>query len=596
MRPAFNLFALVILCLSSLPLLAQETPTDDPFADYSYLWEKTDKKKKKKKEKPSKEAEPLSTEAAQPVLFNEQQAAPADTVPTQAADTLQLPRQSIDSTNLVQPFSPPADTLKPVDLPTPADTATYPVEPAPVIDEQPEEEAEDKKEPKEKKERRDIAPVPEDFRAGMPEQDSKGSFTGGFTYTQIGGEHFAGLVLSPEFKIWKIGLGLNVPVLYGLESQKIRTEIFEGGVGAARLVRYIRLGSQKRDPYYVRIGELTNTMIGFGGLVNNYTNTTSYEKRKMGLHYDFNILGLAGLEGMYSDFDPASLNLLAVRPYVRPLAWTIIPVARTLEIGATVIKDRDQTQQPVSDSTFRVNQFTAEGIGAFGIDAGINLLRVPFIQIDAFFNYSKLDVATEALTDSLTVIYTAEGNPQEFTNGSGISGGVNFRFNFIANTLSTDIRIERLSYTNHYLPQFFDATYELNKDARLLALGSAPKMSGIYGSLTGHILDKVQLGGSLLLPDEISDESPAVLRLNADLERLGDKVSLHGSYVKSNLANLADAFELDDNSLAKVRFIYHMNKFLALGVDYYWAFAPTADGSYKATSYISPYFGVSIKF
>ncbi|CAN0169219.1 unnamed protein product, partial [Chrysoparadoxa australica] len=117
-----------------------------------------------------------------------------------------------------------------------------------------------------------------------------------------------------------------------------------------------------------------------------------------------------------------------------------------------------------------------------------------------------------------------------------------------------------------------------------------------YGSLQGHILPKVQLGGSLMIPDEISEEAPAVVRLNADLERLADKVSLHASYIKGNLATLKDAFIFDENSLAKIRFIYHMNKFLAVGMDYYWAFAPADDGSYKATRYISPYFGLSIAF
>lgn len=573
-----NLMVLVAVLGFALPLAAQET-TEDPFADYSYLWEDTKKKKKKKSKKDTQAVAPVDT-----VTLPVEQ--PADTVSLPSADSLAAPVQPYDT--LIPAPSYPADTL------TEADSLALPAEEK--FDEAvtPEEgEVKDITNPREK---REIAAVPEDFRAGPPEGEPGGAFTGGVTYTTIGDEAFVGLVLSPEFKIWKIGLGLNVPVLYGLESQRIRTEIFEGGVGVARLVRYIRYGSQKRDPVYVRVGELNNTMIGFGGLINNYTNTTSYEKRKLGLHYDLNLKGLVGLEGMYSDFDPASLNLLAIRPYVRPMAWTSIPIVRTFEIGATIIKDKDQTQRPISDSTFVVNELTREGVGAFGIDAGINLLRVPFIQIDGFFSYSKLDVATSALTDSVTAIYAAQGETKAFSNGSGVSGGVNFRFNFVADLLSTDVRIERLTYTANYLPQFFDTSYELNKDARLLSLANADKMSGIYGSLTGHILQKVQLGGSLLLPDDISETAPAVVRVNADLERLGDKVSLHGSYVKGNLTTLSDAFKLDENSLAKVRFIYHLNKFLAAGVDYYWAFAPTADGSYKATSYVSPYFGVSIKF
>ncbi|WOK06753.1 hypothetical protein RT717_27160 [Imperialibacter roseus] len=568
----YYLLAASFFVFVAAPLVAQEQEAEDPFADYSYLWENTKKKKKKKDKKAGKVDQP---QAIVDTLVAE---------PASLADTLTLPTQPLDSITPVTTYQ--ADTIPATD------SLQAPVEKQ-IFDSEPEEKI---KEPKEEREKRDIAPVPEDFRAGPPDSESGGSFTGGVTYTKIGDENFVGLVLAPEFKIWKIGLGLNVPVLYGLESQAIRTEIFKGGVGAARLIRYIRYGSQKRDPVYVRVGELNNTMIGFGGLINNYTNTTSYEKRKLGLHYDLNFKGLFGLEGMYSDFDPASLNLLAVRPYVRPMAWTIIPIVRTLEIGATVIKDKDQTKRPTSDSTFVVNQFTAEGVGAFGLDAGINLLRIPFIQIDAFFNYSKLNAGTTALADSIATIYAAQGDTKEFTDGHGISGGINFRFNFIADLLSTDMRIERLTYTDNYLPQFFDASYELNKDARLLSLANAGKMSGIYGSLTGHILQKVQLGGSILLPDDVSETAPAVVRLNADVDRLGDKVSIHGSYVKGNLSTLKDAFKLDERSLAKVRFIYHLNRFLAAGVDYYWAFAPTADGSYKATQYISPYFGVSIKF
>jgi len=408
------------------------------------------------------------------------------------------------------------------------------------------------------------------------------------------------LVLNPEFSIGKVGVGLNVPVLYGLDDQSIRTEIFKDGVGAARLITYIRYGVQKADPVYVKVGQLNNTMVGFGGLINNYTNSTSFEKRKVGLHYDLNVKGLAGIDGVYSDFSPGSFNLFAIRPYVRPMAWTPIPIVRTFEFGATIVRDKDQSKIVTSDSTSTSYLFTRNGIGAFGLDMGVTLLRVPFIQIDLFATYSKLNVTSEALTDSLESNYATTNEPSimsdGFENGSGASVGINFRFHFIADILSTDVRIERLNYSDHYLPQFFDATYEINKDARIYALGGAEKMSGFYGSLTGHILKKVQLGGSLMIPDDVTEATPATVRVNADLDRLADKFSFHGSYIKGNLTDLGDTFKFDERSLAKLRVIYHLNKFLAAGFDYYWAFTPTADGGYKPTKYVSPYFGVSVQF
>ncbi|MEL7147651.1 MAG: hypothetical protein AAFO69_14845, partial [Bacteroidota bacterium] len=493
-----------------------------------------------------------------------------------------------------QPQTEPADTLKAPDVVI--DSAARDKEPLPEVKRKKE-----KKEKKERKEREsDDGKNIQDFRAGLAAAETASTLRGGFSYTTIDGQSFVGLTLNPELNLGKVGLGLNVPLLYSLEEQSLRTDIFEDGIGVGRLITYIRYGTQKKDPLYVRVGELNNTMIGFGGLVNNYTNSISYEKRKVGLHFDANYKGLAGVEGMYNDFDASSLNLLVLRPYVRPLAKTGIPIIRTFELGATFISDSDQTSRPASDSTFAKNTFTEPGIGAFGIDAGLTLLRIPFIQIDLFANYGRLNVESAVLTDSLNSIFNATGEPgtliDGFENGSGFSVGFNFRMHFILDVFSTDVRLERLSYTEHYLPQFFNTSYEINKDARILALASAGRQSGFYGSLTGHVLNKVRLGGSLLIPDDISEKSPALVQVNADVERLADKFSLHGSYFKGGLSDLSDAFKLDERSIAKVRFVYHLNKYLAAGLDYYWAFARTANGSFTTTRYVSPYFGLNIEF
>lgn len=551
-------FLLIIFLVSLFQVQAQEPPTSDPYSDYSHLWEEKDKKKKKKKKKK-----------------------PAKTISIDSTALTPLDSTLFDSLNQMQTVL--LDTLKPDSV-----TSEIP-EQTPVVSEQPEELPAVVEEPKKERTKKERQPI-DDFRAPMSTQGG-GSFTGGFTYTTIGQEEFVGLVLSPEFSIGKVGVGLNVPVLYGLDSKAVRTEIFKDGVGPARLITYIRYGVQKKDPVYVKVGQLQGTMIGFGGLVNNYSNSTSFEKRKIGMHFDANVKGFAGIEGMYSDFDPSSQNLLVIRPYVRPLSFTEIPVAKTLELGATFISDKDQTSIATSDSTSTTYAFTKDGVNAFGLDMGMTVLSVPFIQIDLFANYSKLTISNDSLKQVATTVLA----DNSFKTGSGSSIGMNFRFHFIADVLSTDIRIERLWYNDHYVPQFFDATYELGKDTRILSLIGSEKQQGIYGSLTGHILQKVRLGGSLLIPDNISEASPAVVQVNADMERLADKFSLHGSYIKGNLTDLGDAFKFDERSLAQMRFIYHLNKFLATGVDYYWAFTPTGDGSYQSTKYVMPYFGVSIK-
>jgi len=580
------------------------------YDEYSYLWEdpkakaKAEKKRLKEEKKKQKLLEKQRKKGVVKTDTAKVKVTPADSTTNKGPTIKNVPVDSVTNpgkgTSTIIPLDTipkpiPQDTLKTPDIPV--DTLTSPEEVlSPFEQELAKEEKEREKKDSNEANPRDI----QDFRAGLSASKTSSTIRGGFTFTQIDDQNFVGLTLNPEFNLGKVGVGLNIPVLYGLDDRSFRTDIFKDGIGIGRLITYLRYGTQKSEPVYFKVGELTNTMIGFGGLINNYSNSISFEKRKVGLHYDFNVKGVAGIEGMYSDFDASSLNLFVMRPYVRPLARTSIPIVRTFEIGATFLKDKDQTKRPVSDSTFVTNTFTEPGIGAFGIDAGLTLLRVPFIQIDLFMNYSKLNVTSEVLSDSLDTILANTGGPEQlsdgFKNGSGFSVGFNFRMHFILDVFSTDVRIERLSYSEHYLPQFFDTSYELNKDGKILSLANAQKQGGIYGSLTGHILQKVRLGGSLLIPDDISEESPATVRLNADLDRLADKISLHASYFKGELTNLSDAFQLDERSLAKVRFVYHVNKFLAAGVDYYWAFARVADGSFQATKYVSPYFGVNIEF
>ena len=575
MRSLLTLLILGLIYLySPTVLLGQE---NDPYSDYSYLWEDLDKKKKKKnRKKQSQQIPEPSPEFASPP----EEAILSDPPPvanTGLADSISQVTTASDS------LSQETDPVPEFEEPSITDQLLNDFE-----------EGSDVVKP----EKNNAAPI-NDFRAGLPGQAPQSSINAGLTFTNIAGQNYVGLTLSPEFSFGKVGVGLNVPLLYGLDDNELRTEVFKDGVGPLRVIRYVRYGSQKRDPVYLKMGELDNVMIGFGNLVNNYTNTTSYEKRKVGLHYDVNYKGLGGIEGMYSDFDPQSLNLFVMRPYIRPLATSGIPVARTLEIGATFLKDKDQTNIPTSDSTSTSYIFTEPGIGAFAIDAGITVLQVPFIQIDLFGGYSRLNTSSQPLDDAVTALGTLPGASDTvtdgFQNGSGINVGVNFRFNFIADILATDLRIERLSYQDHFIPQFFDATYELNKDGRILSLATAERQGGIYGSLTGHILQKVKLGGSLMIPDDISVSSPALVRLHADVERLFDKFSLHGSYVKGGLDDLGDAFKLDERSLAKVRFVYYMNSFLTTGIDYYWAFALDENGAYRATKFVSPFIGVSIQ-
>jgi hypothetical protein len=143
------------------------------------------------------------------------------------------------------------------------------------------------------------------------------------------------------------------------------------------------VGRKKETPVYVRAGDLTGVSLGFGTLVNNYSNSPSFEYRKWGLNVDFNVKGIVGVEGIYSDIKGA--NVLGIRPYVRPLRTTGIPIVKTFEIGYSFVTDKGKN----ADST---GYFLKDnGIKAGAIDAVVTFLNKSFIILIVYGQTSWLN-------------------------------------------------------------------------------------------------------------------------------------------------------------------------------------------------------------
>jgi hypothetical protein len=409
--------------------------------------------------------------------------------------------------------------------------------------------------------------------------DSISSIKASFGITQIGGETYAGMRLQPELRIWKFGLGLDVPVLVNTNTWKLRTEEFKGGIEMLHLIRYFSIGKKKEDAIYVRTGDLYGVSLGYGTLVNNYSNSPSFERRKFGINADINFKGIVGVEGIYSDIKGA--NLLALRPYVRPLRTTKIPIVKSFEIGYSYVTDKGAG----ADST---SVFIADnGIKAMAFDAGITFLNTSFIKLIGYGQYSQLKkIKSDTLTN-----YLAE-KTLTYAKGSGNSIGLSGKLN-LASAVMLDARIERLWYKDYYLPQFFDAIYEINKDAKVGSLATAKGKQGIYGNLALILFNKFRINGALLLPDQLTAETPGLVQVGLEAAKLGNKLTINANYIKGGLTTLSDAFNLDQRSLANVSVSYQLAKFFYVGTDYRWTFARLEDGTVKATNYFRPFFGLS---
>ncbi|MFL3005201.1 MAG: FecR domain-containing protein [Candidatus Neomarinimicrobiota bacterium] len=107
------------------------------------------------------------------------------------------------------------------------------------------------------------------------------------------------LALRPEINIWKIGIGLDL-ILYIDNEGNIapvvqeKWDIKNDPSLILDKILYIRYG-QKTEPGWFKYGSLESLTLGYGGLVNNYSNIMEFPSvRRVGVNGGFNIGPVSG--------------------------------------------------------------------------------------------------------------------------------------------------------------------------------------------------------------------------------------------------------------------------------------------------------------
>ncbi|MBL7960454.1 hypothetical protein JNL27_09485 [bacterium] len=397
--------------------------------------------------------------------------------------------------------------------------------------------------------------------------------------TIIGGKTYISMRLQPELAFGKFGVGLDVPLTFSTDG-KFRKDEYQGGIGALRVIRYIRYGVKHEDPVYVRIGDITGTSLGYGLIMYNFTNAVSFDKRKIGANIDLNYDLRFGLEAVYSDFN--RFAVFGMRPYVRPLKTTDMPILKTTEFGVTYITDRDK------DALYNITEV--------GADVGVSVVETSFLKITPYMEYA-------AILKNDKLAQHADTSNLSYGGGKGFAMGVNFKFNFVADVFNMNVKIERRFYSDNFLPQYFDATYEigkLNGSPKALGLVASKGVQGTYGELLANLIGKIQVIGGMSIPDKLKSTDGAIVHLGMAAPDLIPKVTISGTYDKSNLDKLGDAFKLDQRSIAHMILAYQAYQtgpfVVQAGVDYKWTFVENKNNDgFKAKRYVTPFVGMTLQ-
>ena len=373
--------------------------------------------------------------------------------------------------------------------------------------------------------------------------DEGGAFTGGMGVAVVDNQTYFAIHLQPELAFGKFGVGLNVNLLYNTSTGHIRSKDWDEGYDYLRLIRYVRY-AHKGDPFYVRVGALDAARLGHGFLVNYYSNSPSYDDRKIGVALDADF-GSFGFESFANNV--ARAEVLGGRVYWRPLRATVgLPIIKNFELGATYVTDTDPDG----------NRKTDDGVSAFGLDAGLPLINGSVVRSMLYYDYGKI------------VDY-----------GSGQAAGIGVDVRFPGGLAMMSARFERRWLGKEFEPNFFNAFYEVDRYTKT-GFGGYRKVDllpmiteetkGYFGELYGRVLGVVQVVGNFVRLDDVKHSG--VLHLAADAPDAVPQIAAHATYDKASIETLQDVLTLDDRSVARVGLGYKIKPYLILYVDYIWNF------------------------
>ena len=441
------------------------------------------------------------------------------------------------------------------------------------------------------------------------------------------------LALRPEINIGKIGIGLDL-VVYMDNEGNMRNDEWDIENDPGLLldkILFIRYG-KKTDPAWIKYGSIEGLTLGYGGLMNNYSNMMEFPSvRRVGVNMGFNIGPVGG-----------ELFLSNIKDMSRGGTVTGLRAAYTvsddlpLSIGVNFItdanmfsglKDKDEDSYPdvfddFPDDSTLWNDTDGDGwpdpghgdnvldslidIDADGdniIDAeedisDINLKATPFSLKDNTASTTGLsfDIGYPVLmSDAISLMIYAEYNRLKFPavstsdssfirkerSGSGISvPGIRSTIFGILN-LSLEYRI----INGSYVPQFFDQAYDLNrvvtstvdnqtiirtKDMSVFQdYNDSTSSSGLFGSAGLNLFNLVDFSASYAnMKADTTELKSFTSFLNLNTENIPKISSAMAYYQRNNDDNPFDFENPTENTIMGYRVGYQMGK----GVSLIWDF------------------------
>ena len=396
----------------------------------------------------------------------------------------------------------------------------------------------------------------EDKALSVMEQPSfltSGLYGGGLTF--INGDAYVQLQLQPDIPLGKVGVGLDLILLYnpyaeGTEPQILAEdgESWDSPSTWLRLIRYIRYG-QPYDPFHARFGELDYLTIGHGSIMSGYSN---YDRRGLRVNLR-NPENRYGLETMLNDI--GSPTIFGGRVFWRPFQREENNNFLTrFELGATYLTDINPNLQEAGE----------EPLNALGFDVGFPIIETSTFRLDVYDDIVFLNTLSDTSASEGLESETAAVEVNSTTANLAWGNAVGVGFNFTQAIFKVEYRV----FGDGYIPSVFDYTYESAKSLspepdmpQFLGLEAITEpRRGFFSQLVWHPLPQIHFLGTL---EDYTNSQPK-LYMGITESELVPRLSLRAFYTKRDIGEggetnfFGDLFDLDEKSAFSVEVRYEV--------------------------------------
>ena len=409
----------------------------------------------------------------------------------------------------------------------------------------------------------------------QPDFLTSGLYGGGLTF--IGTSPYIQLQAQPDFSLGKIGIGLDLVVLYDPYATDTDTqflaedgETWDSPSTWLRLIRYLSY-AQPYDPFYFRLGELDYLTIGHGSIMSGYSN---YDRR--GLQVNLRKSNSRyGVETVVNDL--GNPLIFGGRLFYRPLLRRENNNFLTrFELGGTYLTDINPNPQEDGE----------DPLTALGVDAGFPIIERSTFRLDLYNDFAVLNTLSEEPADmseepddlpdeeqlefeltqqeptrrlESTPIGGEDTAPaQKFTWGNAV--GVGFAVPKVS------FKFEYRVFEEGYIPSVFDYTYESTKllspesdtpDFLDLEMNNQQRR-GFFSQFIWKPGEHLHLFGTF---EDYNNRSPK-LYIVVSKSGLVPRLRVQALYTKRDIGEgdetsfFADLFDLDEKSALRLEIGY----------------------------------------